>query len=257
MIALQRHRRIVEYVVDRGVGRVAELARAFGVTEETIRRDLRALAERGKLARTYGGAVPVERDDARTELPYLRRDSTNVEAKAAIAVAALEHIKPGQVIALDASSTACHLAGLIPDLPLTVVTNSLVVCSQLAGKRRVRVICTGGELDSEALDFTGMHARRALSSFNIETLLFSCRGIDLDRGISEANDQQAAVKLEMIEASKRCILLADTSKLGVSSTVFVCPIGLADHVIVERSSDPETRSRVRQLRDVVREVTEA
>ena len=257
MIAIQRHRRIVEYVEGRGVGRVGELARAFGVTEETIRRDLRALAERGALARTHGGAVPVEREDARTELPYMRRDGINVGAKSAIAAAALKFIKPGQVIAMDASSTTCQLAGLIPDQPLTVVTNSLVVCSQLAGKRSIRVICTGGELDPEALDFTGMHARRALSSFNIETLFFSCRGIDLDRGISEANDQQAAVKLEMIEASKQRILLADTSKLELSSTVFVCPVGLADQVIIERSEDPDTLETVRQLRSLVGEVIEA
>lgn len=257
MMALQRHRRIVEYVEGRGVGRVGELASAFGVTEETIRRDLRALAERGELARTHGGAVPVERDDARTELSYLRRDGLNVAAKSAIAAAACSLIEPGQVIAMDASSTACHLASLIRDEPLTVVTNSLVVCSQLAGKRSVRVVCTGGELDPEALDFTGLHARRALSSFNIDTLFFSCRGIDLDRGISEANDQQAAVKLEMIEASRRRVLLADTSKLAVSSTVFVCPVGRADQIIIERSEDPETRANVRRLRSIVREVTEA
>jgi len=101
------------------------------------------------LARTHGGAVALEPDpDAdRRDLPYDLRHATNPSQKDAIAQAAAESIRPGQVIALDPSSTACRVARLIPDQRLTVVTNSLLICSILSDHRAVEVICTGGTLD--------------------------------------------------------------------------------------------------------------
>ena len=257
MIASQRHRRIVEYVLGRGAGKVTELAREFGVTEETIRRDLRALSQRGELARTHGGAVPTADSDAHVDLPYLRRDAANAPAKAAIGRAALAFVVPGEVIALDASSTAFQLARLLPDEPLTVVTNSFVVCSLLARRERIQVVCTGGTLDPEAAAFTGLHARRTLAALNIHTAFFSCRGVDLERGLSEANDRNAELKLQMIESSRQRVLLLDSSKIGVAAAVFTTPVGIADHVIVEHTDDPEARRRIERLRAVANHVVEA
>ena len=257
MIAVQRHRRIVEYVHGHGAGRVADLARAFDVTEETIRRDLRVLADQGALARTHGGAVPIDADDARADLPYLRRDATNTAAKAAIARTALPLVAPGSIIALDASSTAGQLARQLPDEPLTVVTNCYVICALLARRRNIEVVCTGGTLDAEAMAFTGLFARRTLQTFNIDTVFFSCRGIDLERGFSESNEAHAAVKLAMIEAARQRVLLADTTKLGVASKVFVGPVTLADRVIVERSEHEGVQARIARLRALGIAVDEA
>lgn len=257
MIAVQRHRRIADYVREHGAAKVSDLAATFEVTEETIRRDLRELANQGVLTRTHGGAVPVETEDSRTDLPYLRRDATNTAAKAAISRAALALVKPNEVIALDASTTACHFAKLLPDQPMTVVTNCYVICTMLARRKNIEVVCTGGTLDTEAMAFTGVHARRTLQTFNIQTLFFSCRGVDFERGLSEANNLHASVKMQMIEASQQRVLLADTTKLGIASNVFVGPVGLADRIIVERSDDPEVRQKVQRLRTVARHVEEA
>lgn len=257
MIALQRHRNILNRVIDEGSVRVSDLARELEVTEETIRRDLRALADQGMLARTHGGAVALERQDIHRDLPFDQRHATNPLQKDAIARAALELIEPGQVIALDPSSTACQLARLIPDQPLTVVTNSLVVCSTLAPHTKIDVICTGGTLDPEAMAFFGLHTQRALEKLNIERLFFSCRGIDLERGLSEANDRHAAVKLSMISASKTCTLLADTSKLGLASTVFYAPVEVAERMIVDRPHDARSRDAVARLRERGIEIDEA
>ncbi|MEM9913443.1 MAG: DeoR/GlpR family DNA-binding transcription regulator [Planctomycetota bacterium] len=257
MIALQRHRQIVHRVTDAGAARVVDLARDLEVTEETIRRDLRVLSEQGVIARTHGGAVALETEDGRIDLPYDERHIANTPQKNAIAEAALELIEPGTVIALDASSTACQLAKLLPDQPLTVVTNSLMICSALANRRQIEVICTGGTFDPEAMAFSGMHAIRTLETLNIQQFFFSCRGIDLRRGLSEANDRHAAVKLRTLESAQRCILMADTSKLGLASTVFFAPVEIADHVILDRSEDPTPRKFIDQLRNRNLQVDEA
>ena len=248
MIALQRHRQILHRVSDSGAVRVAELARSLDVTEETIRRDLRALSEQGMLKRTHGGAVAVNDHDGLSDLPYDHRHTLQHEQKAAIARAAVDLIQPGSVIALDASSTCCHLAKLLPDEPLTVITNSLVICTMLAGRQHLELICTGGTLDPDALAFSGLHAVRTLERLNIEKLFFSCRGVDLVRGLSEANDRHAALKLRMIESAQQRILLADSSKLGLASTVFFAPVDMVDHVITDRSEDPAAGDRVERLR---------
>ena len=217
----------------------------------------RFAADQGMLARTHGGAVPIDSDEARIDLPYLHRDATNTEAKTAIARAALSLVQPHSVIGLDASSTACSLAKLLPDQPMTVITNCYVTCSLLAQRKNIEVVCTGGSLDAEAMAFTGMHARRTLATFNIQTLFFSCRGIDFERGMSEANDLHASIKIAMIEAAQQRVLLADTSKIGVASNVFVGPVTLADRVIVERNEDREAQQRVARLRSIGAKVEEA
>jgi len=248
MIAIQRHRQIVHRVTDAGAARVVDLARDLEVTEETIRRDLRLLSEQGVIARTHGGAVALETEDGRIDLPYDERYGTCMPHKTAIARSALKLIQPHTVIALDASSTACQLARILPDQPLTVVTNSLMICSTLAGHRQIEVICTGGTFDPEAMAFSGMHAIRTLETLNIHQFFFSCRGIDLRRGLSEANDRHAAVKLRMLESAQHCILLADTSKLGLASTVFFAPVEIADQIILEHTEDASLGKFIDQLR---------
>ncbi len=257
MIALQRHRNILSQVIQDGSVRVSELSRDLNVTEETIRRDLRALSEQGMLARTHGGAVALDRGDMHVDLPYDQRHATNPQQKQAIAQHAVKFVKPGMVIALDPSTTACQLARLIPDQPLTVVTNSLVICTTLSHRKQIEVICTGGTLDPEAMAFFGLHAQRSLERLNVEHLFFSCRGLDFNRGLSEANDRHAAIKLSMIEAAHRSTLLVDTSKLGLASTIFYADIDAADHVIVNRPEDQPGREGVDRLRQLNLTVDEA
>lgn len=257
MIAAQRHRRIVEYVAARGAGKVTDLAREFGVTEETIRRDLRELSKQGALARTHGGALPAGDDGGGADAPFAHRDAANTAAKTAIARAALARVEPGVTLAFDASSTAHQLARLLPDEPRTVVTNSLAICSLLARRRHVQVVCTGGVLDPEAMAFTGLHARRTLQALNIHTLFFSCHGVDLQRGISEVDDRQASIKQQMLASSRHRVLLVDTSKLGHAGDVFVGGLELADCVIVERTADPAARAAVARLQAAYAHVVEA
>lgn len=256
MMAAHREREILTLLRHRGTLRVADLTTQFGVTEETVRRDLRRLSAEGKLRRAHGGAVLIDAKPGAAgsaersvdyELPHNERQHVNANAKRDIAAAALRLVEPGQVIALDASTTACELARLLPDQPLTVVTNSLVACLILATKKRIETVCTGGVLDEDSGAFMGFAAERCVRSLNIQRLFFSCRGIDIGRGLSEAADAHASMKLCLLEAAGEAVLLADSSKLGFASTVFFAPAARTHRLITNTPEQTPAREALEYL----------
>jgi len=254
VIAQERHRQIVSRLGHEGSARVSDLARLFHVTEETIRRDLKVLADQGRLIRTHGGALASELTPAgglpnHIDLPFAQRDAAQMREKQAIAAEACRLIQPGEVVALDASSTICELARQLPDIPLTVVTNSLAVCSILSRHTQVKTICTGGVLDADAMAFVGLQAEKTLDSFNIARFFFSCRGIDLHRGVSEANDQHAALKIHTLELATQSILLADSSKFGIASSVFYTPADSVDLLITDEHTRDDETDYIQSLKD--------
>lgn len=244
MLARERQKAILTRVQQTGTVRVTELARELNVAEETIRRDLERLDEEGKLVRVHGGAMQPE--DARLELPYDVRSASNLDAKIAISLAAMRHIREGAIIGLDASSTACELAQRIPDIPLTVVTNSLVIARTLAARPRVTLICTGGNLDAPSLSFVGSVAESTLDRFHIERLFFSCKGVDLQRGLSVAADEHARMKRKMLDLSAERILLADHSKFGLRSVSFFAGLHEMTRIITDWAVEPAALATLRK-----------
>lgn len=220
MLVAERWQKIVQLVNERGSIRVTELSEICQVTEETIRRDLDRLESDGKLRRSHGGAVSVQSEHA-TEIPYPVRETTNAEQKREIAQAAIAHINEGDRIILDASSTAWYMAQIVPDIPLTVVTNSIKVAMELSAKEKIQVISTGGLLASRSLSYVGPLAERSLRTYHVDKAFLSCKGVHQDRGVSESNELQALVKQKMIEISDKVYILADYSKFGQQSLAHV------------------------------------
>jgi DeoR/GlpR family transcriptional regulator of sugar metabolism len=222
MLAEQRQTEILRELSRAGGVRVTALAQQLRVALETVRRDLERLEREGKLVRTHGGAVPVAAGEG--DVPFVVRRTANHEAKVAVARHAIRYLAEGDVIGLDASSTVHELTRLIPDIPLTVVTNSLLAVVRLASRHRVRVIATGGALDPASYSWTGTRAEDGLRDVNIGTLFLSSKGVDLERGLSERDDAQARLKRRMMDRAARRILLVDRSKFGLRSTVSFAPL---------------------------------
>lgn len=218
MLIAERHRWVMDLLNVRGSVRTSEVAEALGVTDETVRRDFEKLESEGLLTRSHGGAVRM--DPNRREPPVQERAGENVAAKQAIARAALAHIRPGQTVYFDASTTVLPLALLLPDQPLTVVTNGLQNALALAEKRDIQCILLGGILSGKSLACTGWTAEKALEIYHVDQAFISCRGIDEERGLSEATEVMARLKHEVIARSGQVILLADHSKSGVASSYF-------------------------------------
>lgn len=243
MLAIQRHRRILDRIETAGSARVTQLAKEFGVTEETIRRDLEKLDADGKVIRTHGGALPVE--NTGRELPYDVRKAEMLAEKQAIAKAGLRHVAPGDVIAIDSSSTAFELACCLPDVPVTVVTNAVEVAAVLVSRPQVRVVSTGGRLDRLSRSYLGPLAELVLEHFNVNKLFLSSKGVDARRGLSVADDDHARIKRLMMDRAERTILLADHSKFGVRSAVFFADLKAIDTIITDVGADERYIAEIR------------
>jgi len=225
--------------------RVRELAELLCVTQETIRRDLDKLEEEGRIVRSHGGAVAPEVTQGET--PYFQREVINAAEKKRIARAALAFVREHDRIVLDASSTAWYLSAILPNMPLTVLTNSVKVALELAGKEKITVISTGGTLAPTSLSYVGPLAQRGLEHYHADKVFISCKGVHLQRGISESNELQAMVKQQMINIADQVYLLADHTKLGVQALTYVAPLNDVDRLITDRAPEAEWLEQLDRL----------
>jgi DeoR/GlpR family transcriptional regulator of sugar metabolism len=210
MMPAHRQNLILERLERQSMVRVADLSREFGVTTETIRRDLEQLSDGGLVSRTHGGAVATEA--LHHDRPFRDRSTQRLDEKSAIARSVVDDIKPGEILGLDASSTSTVLADLLPDVAITVVTNSAAIIQSLGSRPNVTIIATGGVLDPQTMAFTGTIAEATIKRFTFDRLFISCRGIDPKRGVGEASDELARLKQCMIEAASAVYVLADHTK---------------------------------------------
>ncbi|WP_017688939.1 DeoR/GlpR family DNA-binding transcription regulator [Paenibacillus sp. PAMC 26794] len=240
MLVAERYEKIVEWVDTQGSMRVTELSERCGVTEETIRRDLDKLEQAGRLRRSHGGAVSVKyKDELQSEIPYPERAVAHAEEKRRIASEAVKMVESGDRIALDASTTAWYMAAGLPNIPLTVLTNSIKVAAELSNKEQIRVIATGGQLASKSLSFVGPLAERSLDAYHVDKVFLSCKGVHLTKGISESNELQALVKQKMIHIADEVILLADSSKFNIQAFTRVAEMSSVGKVITDQGVDEE------------------
>ena len=154
------------------------------------------------------------------DLPLDSREMANVAEKEAIARVALAQIQTGDTVFFDASSTVFHLACLLANLEVTVLTNGLKVAIELARRPAVEVILVGGVVSHRSLSCQGTLADQMLESYHVQKVFMSCRGLDAERGLSEANAEQAGLKRKIIRLSDRTIVLADHTKMGLKSSYF-------------------------------------
>ncbi|MFT4176111.1 MAG: DeoR/GlpR family DNA-binding transcription regulator [Luteolibacter sp.] len=220
MIAAERQLRILELARRDGSVRTTELARDCNVTEETIRRDLDLLTRQGKLRRTHGGAMDVS--STRVELPQDERRGRQLAEKVTIAKTAATLLSPSETILLDASSTAIAFASqLPPGMPLRVVTYSLDVVDQLIHQSDIEIIQLGGTYEARGRRFSGFITEASLRAIRIDRFFYSGGGFDLERGLSEPNQEQARLKRLMIQhAAWNCVLI-DHTKLGAQADYFI------------------------------------
>lgn len=239
MLAVQRHREILNRIESQGSAQVNQLAQELAVTEETIRRDLDKLGKEGKLIRIHGGALSMDQ-----ERPLEKRKSDNINKKRSIAACAAPLIQEDEVICLDASSSAHELALLVPDLRLTVITNSMTVLSLLSRRRHVTTICTGGIFHKPSQSFIGAMAEEAFARFNINKFFFSSMGIDITRGLSLANHDHARIKQTVIRLAEKAILLADSTKFGVRSVEFFAELNEVNLLITDNKTPAPVLERI-------------
>lgn len=242
MLALERHRLLLELLNQQGGVRTAEVAKTLGVTEETIRRDFEKLEAEGALMRSHGGAVRLEA--SRREFPAQERAKQHAEEKLRIARVAAARIQSGQTILFDASTTALTVAKLLPDQPLTVLTNALQTALVLTEKPAINVILLGGTIVGQSLSCTGYAAESMVENYRIDTAYISARGLDALKGPSEATEEQARLKRHIVACAEEICLLADVSKVGVSSSFYFSKTEELDLWITDQAPEGSFREAV-------------
>ena len=236
MLPIVRQTVIISKLASAESVRTIELAADLAVTDETIRKDLEALEQRGELLRIHGGAV--RPNQSRVELALTERKQVNRESKTAIARLAAERIRPNDTIFIDASSTALTLVEFLPQFDLTILTNAHNVISALADRDGIDLICTGGIYEPRSRSYIGLPAESTMRKHNIHRMFFSCNGIHLERGISETNSRQAAFKERVIECSEEVCCLADSTKIGLKSSFFFAQVSDLTTVVTNEDADP-------------------
>jgi len=211
----ERHRIILAALEREGRISVEDLSRSLGISQVTIRNDLQYLASKNKLTRTHGGAILAPSSN-HTDLSFDIRLGQHSPEKERIGQAAACLVKDGDVIALDASTTALAIARNLHHLTdLTIITNGLAIVNHFLEVPGVTVVQIGGFLRREALSFVGLPPRWILEGFQINKAFISARGLTLNEGLAELNEQEGMVKRELIRYSQQVMAIIDSSKIGV------------------------------------------
>ena len=218
------------------------VADEFGVSRETIRRDLVEMEAAGELKRLRGGAVPVTPEDPAFDVRITQR----LKEKRAICVRALSLLQSGQTIFMDGGSTlsimAEEIAGKSGLRDLTIVTNSLEIAMTLAEKpdepsRGFRVVLLGGDVKHDPVETYGPATILEIQRFRADVAIISPWGIELRGGAMDHYPHSTEVARAMVMNAATRIILADPSKVGVAARMVFCPTEDIDYLVV----DPKAR----------------
>lgn len=230
----ERQREILRRLNNHGRVVATELSTAFGVSEDSVRRDLRELAARGLCRRVYGGALPIS-----PNLPpvNLRRELL-VEAKLLLARAAASLVRSGHTLLLDAGSTNSAIADALPDsMGLTVVTTAPDIAQRLMDRQGFEILMIGGRLDERAGSAVGIQAVLDIRRVRADLCFPGTCAIDPDTGIWGMNSEEALVKRAMIESSGETVIVVTTDKFAAVAPHQIATLDQVDHLVVENAMD--------------------
>jgi len=244
----QRRLQISELVRKQGSVQVTSLADRFGVSAQTVRKDLRYLAERGVMARAYGGAIDSGAvGGALAEPNYEAKCTTHLDEKRRIGVCAAALIKPGDTVAIDSGTTAIQLAEAVPDIDITVVTNDFGVLTALAPKNNITIVMLGGELRRRNMAFYGGLTVEALDALHVDKLFLGVDGFDLERGITTHYEPEAVLNRKMVEVARLVIAITDSSKFGKICLHRIIPVTALNMLITDSDAPQDIVQASQQL----------
>lgn len=210
-----RRRIISELVKEKGSVQVIGLSERFGVSTQTIRKDLLYLSERGVVTRSYGGAISTDVVGNQKELAVETKRMLHPTTKDKIGAHAAKLVSRGEAIILDSGTTTASIARHLPDdESLTVVSNDYGVMTELITKQNINSVMLGGALRRHNMAFYGALTEAALERLAVDTLFLGVDGLDLERGITTHHESEAMLNRRMISIARRVIAVTDSSKVA-------------------------------------------
>jgi DeoR family transcriptional regulator, fructose operon transcriptional repressor len=217
---------------------VADLARRYGVTTETIRRDLSDMQERQMLRRVHGGAVPIERMNHEPAVDA--RDTVNAEEKLRIAQLAVQEVPERGSVIIDSGSTGQRLAQVFPvERDVHVVTNSLTTALTLSRRGLRDLTVLGGAVRTKRLAMVDETTAFELQHMAIDVLFFSCDGLSFQHGLTTPYREEHTLKRAMMKRANRVVALVDQSKFGNVQMFGFAGFDEIDVLVTDSRADPE------------------
>lgn len=214
----ERREQIIQRLRQQGSVQVNDLSIYFGVSTVTIRNDLAFLEKQGIAVRAYGGALVCDAGTPAVEPTVEDKSSLNTSLKRSIARAAADLIQPGDRIILDSGTTTFEIARLLRNhKDVIAMTNGMNVANALLEAEGVELLMTGGHLRRQSLSFYGDQADQSLQNYHFDMLFLGVDAIDLERGVSTHNEDEARLNRRMCEVAERIIVVTDSSKFNRSS----------------------------------------
>lgn len=211
MLGIERRQKIMDILQKNKKVYVAKLAQEFGITEETVRRDLEKLENQNLLQRSYGGAILMEKTNE--DLSFDQRSITHVAEKRKITEKAHQLIEKGDTIFMDSSSTALMLRPYLENKEnITIITNSIRLLYDAALNTNLHIISTGGKLKENSFALIGPTALDTIDKFTVDVAIISCKALNKQHGFMESTEEEAMIKKNMLKHARKIILLADHHK---------------------------------------------
>lgn len=243
---IERRQRLLEILRSNSSVNTSQMAEALGVSEMTVRRDLKLLESQNKILRSYGGATLAHRLELEFEFDGSRQGM--LQAKQGIVRYAAGLVEPDETIFIDVGTTMLELARELRrrDIRVTVATSSLAVGSELWGQARIRVLMLGGQLRANSPDLTGPLCEHSLDLLHASRAFVGCDALDAQRGFFATDSEGARVSSAMLRyATWRCIV-ADGSKLEQRGTVRYAALNEVDLLVMDESASPEAVEQLRR-----------
>ena len=248
MLTTHRKQQILSLLKRNGQVIAKEVSQSMGVSEDTIRRDLRELAQEGLLQRVHGGALPASSAIA----DFAGRELLAPEGKIAIGRAAAHMIQPGQVVILDGGTTARQIARHVPlELKATIVTHSPTIALELVNHPTIEVILIGGRLFKHSIVAVGAAAIEAIAQVHADTYFMGVTGVHPKAGLTTGDFEEAAVKRALSLAAAETIVLASSEKLNAASPYSIVSLDQISGIITERTADAALTRPYEKLNIVV------
>lgn len=232
MVAAYRREHIIALAKEGSELSIDEIAKHFGVSRETVRRDLSHLEARGLIRRVHGGALPTQTG---FEAGFDERLISNAKAKQRIAKLAASLFRENDTLMIDTGTTTSMLAAELAGAPrMTIITNSFGVANRVAaGSSHHRVHVIGGEYRSESQQMIGSVCLEQISRYRADHAVISCGAIDNPGGIMDFDFEEAMVARAMIEQSRCLTMIVDRSKFERVAMAKVCDLAAVDRLITD------------------------
>src|SRR6185437_1512116 len=237
MMPTQRRQAILAEVRKTSAVSAEQLADMFGVSVETIRRDLRGLRDQGLLERVYGGALSVQS----TEGTFAARSTTHHERKRALAALAASLVEPQDTIVIDIGTTALEVARALPaDFRGRVLTNSVPVAVELSARDQVELLLSGGQVRPGDAACYGAQADAFFAQVYADKAFLGSGGVHAEAGLTDYYPHEVAARRVMIAHAGAAYVLADSSKLGKVAVHRVCALTQVTAVITNADNRETT-----------------